>query len=84
MSAHGSPDNTDRGACFEFRCPGYVRNGTHEFFNLATAIEAHITTSDTSKTCKLRYGKKFYNTLSLYRFHQTINKHFIIETSIQI
>ncbi|XP_045182009.2 cartilage intermediate layer protein 1-like [Mercenaria mercenaria] len=54
IPAPGSSDDSVRGACLEFRCPGYVRNGTHEYFDLATLVEAHLTTSDKSKACKLR------------------------------
>lgn len=48
-----SNNRSIRAACFEFRCPGYIRNGTHEMFNLRTAIDVHLTTSET-KRCTLK------------------------------
>jgi hypothetical protein len=43
-----------RAACFEFRCPGFIRNGSQEIFDLSTAIEVHLTTKE-QKKCSFRY-----------------------------
>jgi hypothetical protein len=47
-------DLTVRGACIEFRCPGYIKDGNKEIFDLDTAIDVRMVTSNRNLRCKIR------------------------------
>jgi len=51
-----NPKSTDlsvRGACMEFRCPGYLKDGSTEVFDAPTAVEMQLRTNNSSLSCKL-------------------------------
>ena len=48
-------DRTVRAACIEFRCPGYIKDGNQEIFNLDTAVEVRMITANSNMRCKIRY-----------------------------
>jgi len=47
-------DISVRGACLEFRCPGYVKDGSTEIFDVPTAVQMQFRTKNSSLSCKWR------------------------------
>ncbi|XP_060586710.1 cartilage intermediate layer protein 1-like [Ruditapes philippinarum] len=54
-------DLTVRGACIEFRCPGYIKDGNKEIFDLDTAIEVRMVTSNRNLRCKISKTNSLIN-----------------------
>ena len=52
-----SPDMLDkdtRGACIEYRCAGFVRDGVKVYYDKSTAVKVKLTAAGKPKKCKLR------------------------------
>ena len=54
-------DYSNRAACLEFRCPGYVRDGSKELFDLATVVTGRLMTNEKQMQCSMRYDKTLCN-----------------------
>jgi len=48
-----SLDFSVRGACIEFRCPGYIKDESREIFDQPTALEMQLSTKNASIQCTL-------------------------------
>ena len=48
-----SPDTAQRGACIEFRCPGYIKDGSKEYFDKPTVVAVNINTGNKNLKCSI-------------------------------
>ena len=54
-----STDYSNRAACLEFRCPGFIRDGSKEIYDLPTVVTGRLLTGNKQMICNMRYSRHF-------------------------
>ena len=59
-------DYSNRAACLEFRCPGFIRDGQKEIYDLPTVVTGRLLTSNKQMRCGMRYDKISFESIMIF------------------